>query len=105
MRAELEAFIRQASQAEIAAYRSLDASPLQAVYTGQLLNLFVSDIATVAANGVAAARTLSAQQVTNIQAGGGLYAQRLVSRLHYDMDRAKHTALKTARMDEYIGQV
>jgi len=43
--------------------------------------------------------------VTNIQAGGGLYAQRLVSRLHYDMDRAKQTALRTARMDEYIGQV
>jgi 4-hydroxybutyryl-CoA dehydratase/vinylacetyl-CoA-Delta-isomerase len=43
--------------------------------------------------------------VTNIQAGGGLYAQRIVSRLHYDMNRAKHTALKTARMDEYIGQV
>ncbi len=43
--------------------------------------------------------------VTNIQAGGGLYAQRIVSRLHYDMERAKETALKTARMDEYIGQV
>jgi 4-hydroxybutyryl-CoA dehydratase / vinylacetyl-CoA-Delta-isomerase len=43
--------------------------------------------------------------VTNIQAGGGLYAQRIVSRLHYDMDRAKQTALTTARMDEYIGQV
>ena len=43
--------------------------------------------------------------VTNIQAGGGLYAQRIVSRLHYDMNRAKLTALKTARMDEYIGQV
>jgi len=43
--------------------------------------------------------------VTNIQAGGGLYAQRIVSRLHYDMDRAKHTALQTARMDEFIGQV
>jgi 4-hydroxybutyryl-CoA dehydratase / vinylacetyl-CoA-Delta-isomerase len=42
--------------------------------------------------------------VTNIQAGGGLYAQRIVSRLHYDMDRAKRTALQTARMDEYIGQ-
>jgi 4-hydroxybutyryl-CoA dehydratase / vinylacetyl-CoA-Delta-isomerase len=43
--------------------------------------------------------------VTNIQAGGGLYAQRIVSRLHYDMDRAKQAALQTARMDEYIGQV
>ncbi|MGE0621332.1 MAG: 4-hydroxyphenylacetate 3-hydroxylase N-terminal domain-containing protein [Pseudomonadales bacterium] len=43
--------------------------------------------------------------VTNIQAGGGLYAQRIVSRLHYDMDRAKQTALKTAHMQEFIGQV
>ena len=43
--------------------------------------------------------------VTNIQAGGGLYAQRIVSRLHYDMDRAKETALKTAHMQEFIGQV
>lgn len=43
--------------------------------------------------------------VTNIQAGGGLYAQRIVSRLHYDMDRAKAAALKTARMEEFIGQV
>ena len=43
--------------------------------------------------------------VTNIQAGGGLYAQRIVSRLHYDMDRAKETALRTAHMDEYIGKV
>ncbi|HEX7035634.1 MAG TPA: 4-hydroxyphenylacetate 3-hydroxylase N-terminal domain-containing protein [Pseudomonadales bacterium] len=45
------------------------------------------------------------QAVTNIQAGGGLYAQRLVSRLHYDMERAKRTALKTARMEEYIDLV
>ncbi|MFW6092837.1 MAG: 4-hydroxyphenylacetate 3-hydroxylase N-terminal domain-containing protein [Pseudomonadota bacterium] len=43
--------------------------------------------------------------VTNIQAGGGLYAQRIVSRMHYDMERAKETALRTARMDEYVGQV
>jgi 4-hydroxybutyryl-CoA dehydratase/vinylacetyl-CoA-Delta-isomerase len=43
--------------------------------------------------------------VTNIQAGGGLYAQRIVSRLHYDMDHAKRVALQTAHMDEYIGQV
>jgi 4-hydroxybutyryl-CoA dehydratase/vinylacetyl-CoA-Delta-isomerase len=27
--------------------------------------------------------------VTNIQAGGGLYAQRIVSRMHYDLDGAK----------------
>jgi 4-hydroxybutyryl-CoA dehydratase/vinylacetyl-CoA-Delta-isomerase len=43
--------------------------------------------------------------VTNIQAGGGLYAQRIVSRLHYDMDKAKQTALTTAHMQEFIGQV
>lgn len=43
--------------------------------------------------------------VTNIQAGGGLYAQRIVSRLHYDMDRAKETALRTGHMEEFIGKV
>ena len=43
--------------------------------------------------------------VTNIQAGGGLYAQRIVSRMHYDMDQAKRVALKTAHMEEFIGQV
>ena len=26
--------------------------------------------------------------VTNMQAGGGLYAQRIVSRMHYDLERA-----------------
>ena len=40
--------------------------------------------------------------VTNIQAGGGLYAQRIVSRMHYDMDRAKKTALELAHMQEYL---
>lgn len=40
--------------------------------------------------------------VTNIQAGGGLYAQRIVSRMHYDLDRAKKLALSYAHMDEYI---
>jgi 4-hydroxybutyryl-CoA dehydratase/vinylacetyl-CoA-Delta-isomerase len=34
--------------------------------------------------------------VTNIQSGGGLFAQRLVTRRHYDMDRAKHLAFKAA---------
>ena len=43
--------------------------------------------------------------VTNIQAGGGLDAQRIVSRMHYDMDRAKRTALETAHMHEFIEQV
>ncbi len=39
--------------------------------------------------------------VTNIQAGGGLYAQRIVSRLHYDLDRAKQMALEAAHLQEY----
>jgi 4-hydroxybutyryl-CoA dehydratase/vinylacetyl-CoA-Delta-isomerase len=34
--------------------------------------------------------------VTNIQSGGGLFAQRLVTRKHYDMDRARHLGLKAA---------
>lgn len=34
--------------------------------------------------------------VTNIQAGGGLYAQRIVTRKHYDLDHAKHLALVSA---------
>jgi 4-hydroxybutyryl-CoA dehydratase/vinylacetyl-CoA-Delta-isomerase len=34
--------------------------------------------------------------VTNIQSGGGLFAQRLVTRRHYDMSRAKSLALKAA---------
>lgn len=34
--------------------------------------------------------------VTNIQSGGGLFAQRLVTRRHYDMDRAKSLAFKAA---------
>ncbi len=40
--------------------------------------------------------------VTNIQAGGGLYAQRIVSRMHYDLKKAKRMALQHAHMDEYI---
>jgi 4-hydroxybutyryl-CoA dehydratase/vinylacetyl-CoA-Delta-isomerase len=40
--------------------------------------------------------------VTNIQAGGGLYAQRIVSRMHYDIDRAKRMALESAHMEEYL---
>lgn len=38
--------------------------------------------------------------VTNIQAGGGLYAQRIVTRKHYDMDRAKRAALAIAGLSE-----
>ncbi|MPY91510.1 MAG: 4-hydroxyphenylacetate 3-hydroxylase [Acidimicrobiia bacterium] len=36
--------------------------------------------------------------VTNIQSGGGLYAQRIVTRRYYDMDRAKQLALGAAGM-------
>ena len=38
--------------------------------------------------------------VTNIQAGGGLYAQRIVTRKHYDLERAKRMALAAAGMSE-----
>jgi 4-hydroxybutyryl-CoA dehydratase/vinylacetyl-CoA-Delta-isomerase len=34
--------------------------------------------------------------VTNIQAGGGLYAQRIVTRKHYDLDHARQLALQAA---------
>ena len=40
--------------------------------------------------------------VTNLQAGGGLYAQRIVSRMHYDLENAKRMALEHAHMDDYI---
>jgi 4-hydroxybutyryl-CoA dehydratase / vinylacetyl-CoA-Delta-isomerase len=36
------------------------------------------------------------QSVTNIQAGGGLYAQRIVTRRHYDLAHAKQRALVVA---------
>ena len=42
------------------------------------------------------------QAVTNIQAGGGLYAQRIVSRMHYDLEGAKRLALERAGMTEYL---
>jgi len=38
--------------------------------------------------------------VTNIQAGGGLYAQRIVTRRHYDLDGAKRKALAIAGLSE-----
>jgi 4-hydroxybutyryl-CoA dehydratase/vinylacetyl-CoA-Delta-isomerase len=38
--------------------------------------------------------------VTTLQAGGGLYAQRIVSRKHYDLDRAKQMALAAAGLAE-----
>jgi len=34
--------------------------------------------------------------VTNLQSGGGLYAQRIVARRHYDMQRAKQLAMESA---------
>jgi 4-hydroxybutyryl-CoA dehydratase/vinylacetyl-CoA-Delta-isomerase len=38
--------------------------------------------------------------VTNIQAGGGLYAQRIVTRRHYDLEGAKKKALSAAGMPD-----
>ncbi len=38
--------------------------------------------------------------VTNIQAGGGLYAQRIVTRRHYDLDGAKAKALALAGLGD-----
>jgi 4-hydroxybutyryl-CoA dehydratase/vinylacetyl-CoA-Delta-isomerase len=38
--------------------------------------------------------------VTNIQAGGGLYAQRIVTRKHYNLENAKRMALAAAGLDE-----
>ena len=37
--------------------------------------------------------------VTNIQTGGGLYAQRIVTRKHYDLDAAKQRALGAAGIE------
>jgi 4-hydroxybutyryl-CoA dehydratase / vinylacetyl-CoA-Delta-isomerase len=34
--------------------------------------------------------------VTNLQSGGGLFAQRIVARRHYDMQRAKELAMESA---------
>ncbi|HEY6298885.1 MAG TPA: 4-hydroxyphenylacetate 3-hydroxylase N-terminal domain-containing protein [Candidatus Binatus sp.] len=41
--------------------------------------------------------------VTNVQAGGGLYAQRIVTRRYYDLKGAKRKALKVAGLSEEIG--
>lgn len=38
--------------------------------------------------------------VTNVQAGGGLYAQRIVTRRHYDLDRARQMALELSKLTE-----
>ena len=40
--------------------------------------------------------------VTDSHAGGGLYAQRMVSRMHYDLEAAKKMALEYANMSEYV---
>jgi 4-hydroxybutyryl-CoA dehydratase/vinylacetyl-CoA-Delta-isomerase len=41
--------------------------------------------------------------VTNVQAGGGLYAQRIVTRRHYDLEGAKKKALAAAGLLEEKG--
>jgi 4-hydroxybutyryl-CoA dehydratase/vinylacetyl-CoA-Delta-isomerase len=38
--------------------------------------------------------------VTNLQAGGGLYAQRIVTRRHYDLETAKQRALHAAGLTD-----
>jgi 4-hydroxybutyryl-CoA dehydratase / vinylacetyl-CoA-Delta-isomerase len=38
--------------------------------------------------------------VTNLQSGGGLFAQRLVTRRYYDMERAKSYARQAAGLDQ-----
>jgi 4-hydroxybutyryl-CoA dehydratase/vinylacetyl-CoA-Delta-isomerase len=40
------------------------------------------------------------QLVTQMMAGGGMYAQRMVARRHYDMERAKATARRAAGIEE-----
>jgi 4-hydroxybutyryl-CoA dehydratase/vinylacetyl-CoA-Delta-isomerase len=40
------------------------------------------------------------RSVTNIQSGGGLYAQQLVTRKHYDLGRAKQMARQAAGLDQ-----
>jgi 4-hydroxybutyryl-CoA dehydratase/vinylacetyl-CoA-Delta-isomerase len=52
-----------------------------------------------AARDIAADAAASNRQVTYMHGGGGLYAQRLVARRHYNMDRAKRLALEAAGLD------
>jgi 4-hydroxybutyryl-CoA dehydratase/vinylacetyl-CoA-Delta-isomerase len=40
--------------------------------------------------------------VTNVQSGGGLYAQRIVTRKHYDMEAAKEMARHAAGLDQPV---
>ncbi len=39
------------------------------------------------------------QSIALLQSGGGLYAQRIVSRAHYDLERAKKLALESAHLE------
>jgi 4-hydroxybutyryl-CoA dehydratase / vinylacetyl-CoA-Delta-isomerase len=43
------------------------------------------------------------KQVTNVQAGGGLYAQRIVTRKHYDLEAARYAALQVAGLADGHG--
>jgi 4-hydroxybutyryl-CoA dehydratase / vinylacetyl-CoA-Delta-isomerase len=43
--------------------------------------------------------------VTELQAGGGLFAQRTVTRKHYDMDKAKHLAMRRIGIDPTLAPV
>ena len=52
-----------------------------------------------AARDIAADASAGNRQVTYMHGGGGLYAQRLVARRHYDMGRAKRLALAAAGLD------
>jgi 4-hydroxybutyryl-CoA dehydratase/vinylacetyl-CoA-Delta-isomerase len=52
-----------------------------------------------AARDIAADASAGNRQVTYMHGGGGLYAQRLVARRHYDMSRAKRLALAAAGLD------
>ena len=45
------------------------------------------------------------QEIAMLLSGGGLHAQRVVSRGRYDMDSAKRKALEFADMTEYLDQV
>jgi 4-hydroxybutyryl-CoA dehydratase/vinylacetyl-CoA-Delta-isomerase len=38
-------------------------------------------------------------QATTNQSGGGLFAQKLVATMHYDMEKAKNLARKAARLE------
>jgi 4-hydroxybutyryl-CoA dehydratase / vinylacetyl-CoA-Delta-isomerase len=40
--------------------------------------------------------------VTNLQSGGGLFAQRLVTRKHYDMNRAKELGRQAAGLQPHM---